>query len=85
MKKLNLILPFALVFLAIIFPPSVSWAETTLPNDLDKAKALYYKNITSSYEHYNQIVTAAPENELARMDLIRILREMGKYKEAIAI
>ena len=84
MKKIIRILFIVMILLVSTIMTANSYADVVLPNDLNQAKTLYYENINSSYEQFNQIVNTEPGNEQARMDLIRILRETGQYQAAIS-
>lgn len=85
--------PFPSITLKYIFPSLIlsalliipgSATGTAAPADTDSATAtsLYYQgDYQSSLEHWQDLINSQPEN--ARRNLVQLLRETGRYDEAL--
>ncbi|HBE78616.1 MAG TPA: hypothetical protein DDW65_12700, partial [Firmicutes bacterium] len=83
---MNKVKPFfisGIIFVALTYSVVAIRAEHSTTDDLEQAKALYYQNIESGRQEFSRIVNSDPQNEIARLNLIRILRETGQYQTAI--
>ena len=60
-------------------------SETQPDSDITAAVSLYYENkIDACLEKFRNLADAKPDDIPVRLNLIRVLREAGKYHEAIA-
>lgn len=85
----NPILALILLMLSAIFilssTQSSAWADTSSdPSIFDNAVSLYYNGKTAeSIDRFRDLTVSDPENDTARLNLIRLLQETGDYSSAI--